>query len=455
MKNHLAAAGAFVLFAVLLFSVGLFLVGNSHKAFTRNLDFYTEMANVNGVISGSKVRVSGFDAGQVTTIQIPDRPSGKFRLKMHVDGKLRNLIRQDSVVTIETDGLVGDKFLLIHSGTDNAQQASAGATLPGKEPVEISAVIAKVSGILDQANATMGDVRGRIDGALDAVTATVNNTNGAVTDVRHGKGTVGMLLSDRATADNVRQTLGNVQQASANLNQVSVQAKQVVSDFQSRDLFGKAQSTLDNAKHASQQLDQASQQVNVALTDALGPDRSGENGAQNIRESLSNVNLATSNIADDTEALKHGFLFRGYFKKRGFYSLVDLTPAQYRANQYFQSPANRRSWLNESDTFTVDAAGTPVLSPAGERQIDGVVGGIKDSVVDQPLVIEGYADESTAADQITLSRTHALLVAHYLEKHFHLRPQDVGVMPLNATPPASSGKSAWDGAAIVLLAKPK
>ena len=70
-------------------------------------------------------------------------------------------------------------------------------------------------------------------------------------------------------------------------------------------------------------------------------------------------------------------------------------------------------------------------------------------------MIEGYADESTAADQITLSRTHALLVAHYLEKHFHLRPQDVGVMPLNATPPASSGKSAWDGAAIVLLAKPK
>jgi phospholipid/cholesterol/gamma-HCH transport system substrate-binding protein len=118
MRSHLAAAGAFVIFALLLFSAILFLIGDRHKAFSHHNDFYTDLIDVNGIPLGAKVRVSGFEAGQVTGIQIPDHPSGKFRLKLLVDNKLHKLIRTDSLVTVESDGLVGDRFLLIHGGTD-------------------------------------------------------------------------------------------------------------------------------------------------------------------------------------------------------------------------------------------------------------------------------------------------------------------------------------------------
>jgi F0F1-type ATP synthase membrane subunit b/b' len=64
--------------------------------------------------------------------------------------------------------------------------------------------------------------------------------------------------------------VGNAQQATANLDQVSVQAKQVMADFQSRDLSQKAEDTLNNAKDASRNLDQTSQQLNATLNDALG-----------------------------------------------------------------------------------------------------------------------------------------------------------------------------------------
>ena len=132
------------------------------------------------------------------------------------------------------------------------------------------------------------------------------------------------------TAFKLKQTVANAEQASANVKQMSFQAGQVVTDIQSRKLPAKLDDTVATARHAAQQIDEASQKVNTTLDGALGPDHLGENAAENIRESLSNVNQATANLADDTEALKHEFFFRGFFKKRGYYSLAELTPDQYR-----------------------------------------------------------------------------------------------------------------------------
>jgi phospholipid/cholesterol/gamma-HCH transport system substrate-binding protein len=388
---------------------------------------------VNGLSPGSKVRVSGFEAGQVSSIEIPYRPSAKFRLKLHVDNKLHNLIRDDSFVTVESDGLVGDKFLLIHEGSDQKKEAASGATLPAKEPIELSAVIAKMTGVMDQADAVIGDIKTKADGTLDAITTTVNNTNALVTSIQSGKGAVGMLLTDQQTANAVKDAVRSAQQAAANLNQVTVQAKQVISDLQSRDLFAKAEDTLNNAKDASRQLAQTSQQVSLTLNDALGPDRSGESAAQNIRETFSNINLAAANMADDTEALKHEVFFRGFFKKSGFYSLKDLTPDQYRSNPYFNSQRNRRAWLNAADAFGRDSNGNEVLSAAGEQEIDQIIGAAKDSVMDQLIVGEGYSNQASAADE--MSRSRSLIIARYLEKRFHLSANNIGLMPLNATAP--------------------
>ena len=452
MKINYAVVGVFVLSAVLLFSVGLFLIGNRQKAFVHHVDFFTRLNDVNGISPGSKVRVSGFEAGQVTGLDLPDLPSDKFRLRLHVDSKLHRLIRDDSFVTVESDGLVGDKFLMIHEGTDQAPEAASGTTLPSKEPIELAAVIEKATGVMDQANATIGDIRTKVDGTLDAITTTVNDTNGIVTGIRSGKGTVGMLLNDQQTATAAKNAVGNVQQAAANLNQVTVQAKQVMADLQSRDLFGKAEATLNNTKDASRHLSRASEQVSLTLTDALGPDRSGENAGQNIRETLSNVTLATANMADDTEALKHEFFFRGFFKKRGYYSLKELTPDQYRSNSYFNSQKNRRAWLNAADAFGKDSNGNEVLSAEGKQEIDQVIDTTKDSVIDQPIIVEGYSNQASAATEMATAWSRSLIIAHYLEKRFHLSAKNIGVIPLNATAPPSSGKDSWDGACIVLLA---
>ena len=134
MKNHNLLVGMFVTAAVALFGAGLFLIGNQHKAFSHHAIFYTNFQNVDGLTKGAKVRVEGMDAGEVESIQIPSSPAKKFQLKMNLDDRLHGLIREDSLVTVETEGIVGEKFLLISDGSEHASEAPAGSTLQGKEP---------------------------------------------------------------------------------------------------------------------------------------------------------------------------------------------------------------------------------------------------------------------------------------------------------------------------------
>jgi phospholipid/cholesterol/gamma-HCH transport system substrate-binding protein len=450
MNRQNTVVGIFVVAAVALFTAGLFLIGNQHKAFRRHIEFYAEFSNLSGIGKGAKVRVAGMDGGQVIGIQIPDRPSAKFRLKLQVEDSLRGLVRDDSLVTIESAGVVGDKFLLIHEGTDQKPAAPARSTLQSREPIEMAQMLEKASGLMNEAGGTISDLHGKLDEALQAVTTTVNNTNGIVTDIRAGRGTAGVLLEDPATAAQVKQAVANSQQATGNLNRASVQVNDLITDFKSRNLGQKTEETLENAKNASQQVSQATHQINQTLAGAFGEDQFGENAGSNLRQSLSNVNEATGNLADDTEALKHGFFFRGFFKKRGYESLNNLPVGEYRNDKLLTRSNRRREWLPGTSLFMRGADGAETLSPGGREQIDRVVGQLPD-LYGSALVIEGYSDSGTVSQQLIDSRQRAILVRQYLQIHFHMPPKNIGVVPLSGTPPASAGRAMWDGICLVAL----
>jgi phospholipid/cholesterol/gamma-HCH transport system substrate-binding protein len=125
MSNRNITVGVFVAAGVSLFTFGIFLIGNQHKVFARHFDVYTEFANLDGIAKGAKVRVAGMDAGEVVDIGVPDRPPAKFRLKLSIEQRLHALVRADSVVTIATEGVVGDKFLLVHQGGKQSSEAAS------------------------------------------------------------------------------------------------------------------------------------------------------------------------------------------------------------------------------------------------------------------------------------------------------------------------------------------
>src|SRR5580700_10697254 len=120
MRIHRWAIGLFLTSGIGLFTAILFLIGNRHDVFGKHVEFYAEFSDIGGLPRGAQVRVSGIEAGEVKGIQIPSSPASKFRLKLQVRADARGMVRTDSLVSIRTEGIVGDKFIFIREGTSSA-----------------------------------------------------------------------------------------------------------------------------------------------------------------------------------------------------------------------------------------------------------------------------------------------------------------------------------------------
>jgi phospholipid/cholesterol/gamma-HCH transport system substrate-binding protein len=453
MSKRYLAVGIFIIASVSLFALGIFLVGSRHEAFSRHVLLYTEFADLDGIAKGSKVQVSGMDAGQVTKIDVPGSPSGHFRVQMKVDESLHGLVRTDSVVTVDTEGVVGDTFLTIHSGSPNAAIAQADSVLQSKPPVTMSDLLSHGLGIMNDADATIKQVGGKLNVALDGVNGAVGNANDLLVGLKEGRGPAGMLLRDEKMAGQIRATMSNVQSTTSNLNEASGRVNVLVADVQQRDLPQKLDDTMTQIHSASTHADATIQQVQQSLAQALGPDANGVTAGQNVNEALTNVNVATGNMAEDTEALKHNFFFKGFFNRRGYYTLSSLSPEEYRRSKLFGNTQSPRAWLQADTVFQHGPHGTEELSTTGKRALDTAVASFGDAIFTHPIVIEGYSDAAVSADALSWYYARAQLVRNYLEARYPFTTKNVGVMPLSATPPPGLGHDRWSGICILVAEK--
>ena len=398
-----------------LFALGIFLVGSRHQAFSRHVLLYTEFADLDGIAKGSKVQVAGMDAGQVTKIVVPNSPDGHFRVQMKVDESLHGLVRTDSFVTVDTEGVVGNTFLTIHPGSPNAALAETDTVLTSKIPVSMSDLLTHGLGIMNDADTTIKQVGSKVNVALDGVNGVVGNANDLLVGLKEGRGPAGMLLRDEKMSAQIREAVSNVQSTTSNLDQASSKVNTLVADVQQRQLPEKLDDTMTQIRSTSTRADAAVQQVQQSLTQALGPDANGVTAGQNISEALTNVNIATGNMAEDTEALKHNFFFKGFFNHRGYYTLTSLSPQEYRRSKLFGNTQSPRVWLQADALFQREPHGTEALSVSGKRAIDAVIASFGDSIFTHPIVIEGYSNATASADALSWSYARAQLVRNYLE----------------------------------------
>src|SRR5579862_7534010 len=432
--------GVFVTAGLALLTTGLFMIGNRHEAFARHVELYAEFANLSGITQGAKVQVAGMDAGQVQGLEIPDAPPGKFRVKIRLTEKLRGLVRTDSVVTIGTEGVVGNRFLAISAGTARAPVAAPGAALAGVEPTDISALLDQAKGaighidttvlnannLVTNANGLITTLGGNLNSTVTEVKTTVSNANELIAGIKEGRGPAGMLLRDEALADQVRQAVANARNATVELNRAAAQASTLMSEIQSKGLPGQVDDTVKEAKKSLANLDAASAQVRQAIADLTGPDDGGVTTAATIRESLSNVNVAAANMADGTEALKHSFLLRGFFRSRGYFSLANMSPDTYRKDRLFADQNTDRTWLPANQLFHRNPSGEEELTSQGRSALNSALAHFRERILDSPVVVEGYSDADEVNDRLAASRHRAVVVRNYLQGRFKLDTSRVG-----------------------------
>ena len=129
--TRLAGIGAFVIGGILLFAIGLFLIGERRMLFQTKFTLYTEFSRISGLQPGAPVKVNGMGAGEVEAIEVPSGPARKFRVRLKVREDLHPLVRTDSVASIQTEGLVGGTFLFVNAGSNAAPPCPTTAPSPG------------------------------------------------------------------------------------------------------------------------------------------------------------------------------------------------------------------------------------------------------------------------------------------------------------------------------------
>jgi len=461
------AMGAFVLGGIFLFAVGLFLIGDRRMLFSGSGNYYTEYAGISGLEVGARVRVAGLDAGEILELRIPDGPGQKFRVKFRVLEKLFPVIRTDSIASIQTDGLLGNKFLLINTGTK--EQAPLESVLPSREPFEMGDLMARIGETVKSIDETVGVVKGDVVDAVSTVSATATHLNEIVTasqdDIKTmtaaagritgdvsivtgrlsaGEGTVGKLLKDDTVFNNIAGASQRAEEILADLRETSTHVKDLVAQFQSGSVPENIEATVANVRDSTERL-----KVMVA---ALQPGLStGEGMTADLRATIAHSREAMSDLAENMEALKHGFFFRGFFNNRGYFDLDTISLADYQSRDFDKKAHKEREWVDEKGLFTVKANGSEVISEAGRASIDRSMEDLQRFTEGIAIMVEGYSAMGTQNERFMRSRDRSVLVRDYIETRFGLSSGYVGVMPMGSVQSHTSSLTSEDGIALVLL----
>lgn len=440
-SSRLVAVGAFVVGGLLLFAVGLFLVGDRRGLFSHNFQVYTEFTKLAGLENGATVRVAGMDAGEVTEIHVPGGPGAKFRLRFRVREDLHSVVRTDSVASIQTEGIVGNKFLQVEGGTNRAPAAPVDSTIPSRDPFDIADLLQQMSDTLNMVNKTIADVQDDVQLAI----RNISDTAVEARDLLHGsRADVDAIMNDsRRISSDMRSIMDDINSGRGTIG------KLVTDDTlyrQAKDIAAQVDTVVRNLKEATEQAQQA-------IGDLRSKGGEAQGLASDLRETLASARDAMSALAENAEALKHNFLFRGYFNKRGYFSLGDIGPQEYRNGALDGKDREPlRIWLSDDVIFASGNDGGEALTDDGKARLDSAMSQFLKYPQTSPLIVEGYSERATEDARYLQSRRRATLVRDYLVTKFHLDPDRVGAMPLGSDAPGSpSGDNRWRGVALAIF----
>src|SRR5664279_2349879 len=136
--SRVARLGAFIVATLAILAGGVFIIGSKAYLFRSTYKLQTQFDNVAGLAAGADVQVGGVHSGTVHSIALPHRPGDKVTVVIDLDSSTHEIIKQDSVATIETEGLLGNQYLAISFGSAGQAEVRGGDTIQSKPPLEMT-----------------------------------------------------------------------------------------------------------------------------------------------------------------------------------------------------------------------------------------------------------------------------------------------------------------------------
>jgi phospholipid/cholesterol/gamma-HCH transport system substrate-binding protein len=203
MDNHTpkfkARLGIFIAGGIAIFVIAIFIIGKQQNLFNPVFKITTTFLNVSGLQVGNNVRFSGITVGTVDNIKIIN--DSTVQVDLMIKKTVQQFIKADSEASIGSEGIIGDRVLIITQGSSNASMAKDGQKISSKEPVETDDIIVSL-----QATSLSAEI---ITLQLAEIMTNINN----------GQGTLGRLIQDSAVAENINQIIENFKTSSEGLDE--------------------------------------------------------------------------------------------------------------------------------------------------------------------------------------------------------------------------------------------
>lgn len=219
--------GLFVAGGLTLFVLAIFIIGRQKNLFNPVFNLHSTFYNVSGLQVGNNIRFCGINVGTVDRIDIINDSTVKVDMLIKKD--VKQFIKSDCEVAIGSEGLIGDRLLIITQGSSDAPLAEEGQELGSIEPTETDAIMGSL-----QVTAANAEV---ITDQLAEIMMKINS----------GEGTIGRLIQDTTIAENLNQTMRNLKRSSKGLDENMEAAKH---NFLLRGFFKKKEKEAKKKKEA-------------------------------------------------------------------------------------------------------------------------------------------------------------------------------------------------------------
>ncbi len=309
--------GIFIFLGVSIFVAAVLALGSQNKTFEKSMNVRVFFADVNGLQKGNNVWFSGVKIGTVKKVMLASNEM--VEVELSIDEKSKGFIRSDAKAKIGSDGLIGNKIVIIYGGSMQS---------PGIEKDNVLAT-EKVRNTEEMMNTLAKNNENLLE-----ITNGFKLITKRITD---GQGTIGKLLTDESLINELNATAVALRKASLNITQLSVNMSDYSSKLNRKGslandlvtdtvLFSNLRSSVSNLRTASESskaiadnLKSSSIELQQGLNNKkapLGMLLHDEQATTNIKAILVNLQGGSKKLDEDLEAAQHNFLLRGFFKKK-------------------------------------------------------------------------------------------------------------------------------------------
>ena len=204
-KNYKTKLGLFVTAGIILFFLAIFVIGKQKNLFDPVFEIKANFENVSGLQVGNAVRFSGINVGTVDKITIVN--DSTVQVSMLVKQDVKKFIKDDSEAGIGSEGIIGDKLIVLSRGGKSNKVVTDGQLLASTEPVETDAIMESLQMTADNAAIATEEIAE------------------IVTKVNNGKGSLGKLINDDSMAKDLDATMTNLKTSTKKLDENMEAAK--------------------------------------------------------------------------------------------------------------------------------------------------------------------------------------------------------------------------------------